>query len=497
MTTTESSSSIIENEDLAKAIGKSRGTLVDFRHILLTNSPDEVNPAFFHYDWSHELLYGTDNVAIQAYRESGKGQIALRSFPLYALMFPSLANDYIVLIKATTDQAEAKLLEIENEYLSNPILCARMVNIVKKTGRVFEVVIEDDFGEHINVRIEAYGKGASIRGLSNVDRRPKIIIGDDIQDTADSNSDTIMERDWTWFLSDIKFLGQKCRIFLIGNNLGDKCIIERVHNNSETLGYKCHKIPEIIKGEAAWKEKRGIDEILEEKKAYRDLGKLDIWLREKMCQSSSEETRLVVEDDYNWYSPGMAETIAANAESVDATLDPASSKEKKACYRAIVVKAKMKDGHWYILEVLYGRWDSLELIEKIFFCVQRWGVRRFGIEKGQLQQTYEPILYREMSLRNIRFTLEGLEHGKIGNKLERIRNLQPRFKSGSVWLPDYATWLEEFKAEMAGVTNYEIKSEFIDIIDALAMHDQWQDSPYVANLANQKKDSELPRRALT
>lgn len=47
--------------------------------------------------------------------------------------------------------------------------------------------------------------------------------------------------------------------------------------------------------------------------------------------------------------------------------------------------------------------------------------------------------------------------------------LQPYFKSGSLWFPDNDYWLTEMKNELAGVTRDEIKSEFIDCVDSLAM----------------------------
>jgi hypothetical protein len=50
-------------------------------------------------------------------------------------------------------------------------------------------------------------------------------------------SETVLEKDYNWFLSDIAFLGKKCRIFMIGNNLGEACLIERVINNKEYLGF--------------------------------------------------------------------------------------------------------------------------------------------------------------------------------------------------------------------------------------------------------------------
>jgi crotonobetainyl-CoA:carnitine CoA-transferase CaiB-like acyl-CoA transferase len=65
-----------------------------------------------------------------------------------------------------------------------------------------------------------------------------------------------------------------------------------------------------------------------------------------------------------------------------------------------------------------------------------------------------------MTLRKCRFNVTPLEHGKIGGKLDRIKMMQPYFKSGSVWFPDNAEWLTEMKNELAGVTRDELKSEY-------------------------------------
>lgn len=486
-------------EKLERIIELSRHDLVNFRHLLLVNSDTEVEPADFQRTWSDILLNGEENYAVQGYRESGKGQIVLRSFPLHCITFPNPARDYIVIIKNNDSLATAKLDEIETECLSNPTISSRIVKVQKNSANVLSLDLSYDGDKVMNLRIEAYGKGASIRGLSNLDRRPKVIIIDDPQDIEDSRSDTILERDWEWFLSDVYFLGQTCRTFLIGNNLGDKCIIERVFKNAEGLKYKTMRVPEVKPdGTAAWPAKRDINAIMTEKESYARMGKLDIWLREKMCLSTSQETRVFHDEDYGYYSPGLCDTIASNQGNlIEATLDPASSKSIESCFRAIVVNAVTRDNHWYILECLYGRWDSIGLIDQIFYAVKRWGIRRFGIEKGQLQQFLEPILYREMTLRNIRFTIIPLEHGKEGSKLERIKMLQPRFKSHSVWFPDQAPWLTEMKSELAGVTNYEIKSEFIDCVDALAMHEQMNRNPKVVVVsdANKVADS-MPRKAI-
>lgn len=448
-----------------------RKGLVEYRQIFLPTAND-VKPADFHYEWSNELLECGGHAAFEGFRESGKGSIILRAFPLYAMTFPDERWRYVVLIKANQAQARKALRGIVTEFLNNPFINARKVKVLKNTADVFEVVLES-FGVQYVVLIEAYGKGASIRGLNNKDVRPTIILLDDPQDSSDMNSEVTPDNDWEWFLGDVMFLGQNSRVFLIGNNLGEKCIIERVGKNADALGFKFRRIPcaDDALTVSRWPQKQSIEEIKKEREDYVQIGQLDVWLREKMCCSVNEETKLFNESDYTYYSSSLIEKMAGIG-TVVATLDPASSMEKTACFRAISVVSVMPDGHWYVLDMPYGRWDSIELIDQMFNVVVKWGVRRFGVEKGMLQQFLQPILLREMSSRNIRFILEGLEHGKRGSKLERISMLQPMFKSRSIWFPDRATWLTELKAELAGVTRTEIKSEFVDLCDSLAMVQQ-------------------------
>ena len=482
---------------LKDIIERAKKNLVNFRYYLLTNGKDEVAPAKYHYTWSDMLLHGEDNFAVEGFREAAKGQIVLRAFPLYCLMFPSEERDYIVLIKQNKDLAIKKLLEIEEEYLTNPVLSANLVNIKQKSASIFSVDVKDAEGKVINIRIEAYGKGSSIRGLANKDRRPRIVVLDDPQDTDDARSDMILDDDWDWFLSDIKFLGQVTRIFLISNNLGDRCISERVFGSSEELGFKTMRTSILDEEDnPTWPEKFPKEEIDKEKESYRRLGKIDIWMRERMCISASEESRIFHKDDFIRYSPLYIKQILQGC-NLYVTVDPASSKNPGACYRAIVVNAVTEDNRWIVADISYGRWASDEFIEKLFDVVIKWTpflgkVRRLpvGIEKGHYKQVIEPFIYREMQRRNVFFDILPIEHAKVGSKLERVKMLSPRFKARTIMLPECASWLAEFEAELMGVTKDGFKSLFNDLIDAFSMQTQIAKPPMRSNMRRQE-----PQRA--
>jgi predicted phage terminase large subunit-like protein len=451
----------ISPQDLIAVKQKAMMNLVAFRYLLLSTDEYEVLPPEYHYEWSNGLLDGRGNQATEGFRESGKTQIDLRAFLLYCLTFPCKERDYIVLIKNNATLAGSKLKEIEREYKENPILSANKVKIHEESGDVFCVDVRDVFGETHNVRIEAYGKGASIRGLANKDRRPRIVIIDDPQDTEDAQSDTVTDSDWNWFLSDVMFLGQNTRIFLIGNNLGEKCIIERVFANAKELNFTISKVPAIIDGQSAWPSKYTIEAIEKSKEDYRKLGKLDIWFREKMCEAISDETRTFLREDFRYYSPTLINDIASKC-AIFIAVDLAISEKRAADYTAIPVVGVNPEGHWFIFDCVYGRFDPSQTIDHLFSLVKRWRPSMVGIEKVAYQRALVHFVMKEMPLRNQFFPVFELVAEK--QKELRIKALQPRFKAHTVWLPEHAPWLTEMESELLMFP----KGLHDDLIDAMA-----------------------------
>ena len=478
-----------EQERIQSLYHQAEETLVDYRYLLLESDPiHEVAAADYHYKWSKDLLDGDGNEAKEGFRESAKSQYVLRAFPQYCLTYPSKKRDYIVIIKNNATLAQNKLKEIETEYTMNGLVSANMQEIKEQSSRVFSVDVKAKNGEIINVRIEAYGKGSSIRGLSNKERRPKIIICDDLQDRDEMKGEMVPENDWKWFMSDIFFLGKKSRIFLIGNNLGEKCIIERIFKAEEDakkkgepgLGFKCERTSAVRvvdgKEESTWASMYTLDEIYRQRETFRKAGILGIWLEEKMCLATSEETKTFKKADRRYYVPALANQIRS-ACNVDATLDPAYSKDPSACLRAIVVKGIDKNNHWFILDIRYGRWDSVETINQMFDVMSLWRPSEFGIEKGEYKEVIEPFIFKEMSKRNQFFAIKEIEHAKQGSKLERVKMLGPRYAARTIWHPEWAPWLAELESELDGVTKDGFKSLFVDVIDALAMQEQIGEAP--------------------
>lgn len=453
-------------KDLSRILELGKADLVSFRSLFLPcDEATEKEPAPFHYQFSEILLAGEDNFAIEAYRESGKTEYVIRSFCLYCLRYPSAARDFIVLIKATATLAGAKLKEIETEYLTNPLLNSNLVKVQEQSTQVFSVDVRDDNDQIINVRFEAFGKGASFRGLSNMARRPKIAIIDDPQDTEDSRSEVVQEADFRWFLSDVTFLGEACRLFLIGNNLGARCIIERIiaeAPNLEKIKFTTMRIPILDKdGNPTWPDGQTKDKIEKEREDFRKLGQIEIWYREKMCLSVNEETQQFRRQDFQYYAPNTAQKIAASC-NVFIRTDLAISEKKSADYSVIAVGGINEDNYLFMFDVIYGRFDPSTFMDLLFQSVTRYKPMNVGLEKIAYQAALQHFLQKEMSRRNIWFNI--VEQKADTQKEIRIATLQPRFRAHTIFFPEEASWLAEAESQFLMFP----KAAHDDIPDAMA-----------------------------
>lgn len=431
-------------ELMADAYRLSRDDLIVFKRLFMpVEDEEEKPPAWFHYEWCDILLNGKKHYAVEGFRESGKSSYVLRAFPIHCLVFPSKQRQYIVVIMSNQRRASRKLKEIANEYLTNDLFNLNLVKVNEQSEKAFEVVVSDN-GQEITLRIEAYGKGGSVRGLNWNDHRPNIVLIDDPQDISDAQSDTIQDTDYEWFLSDVIFLSKKSRIFFIGNNLGEKCLIERVISNKELLDFETARIPIMNEeGQSNWEERYPVEDIIDEKEKWRRLGELEIWEREKMCIAISPDRQMFKKEYFKYYAPNELKLEGC---SVYIAVDLAISEKETADYTSICAVAVNGENQWFVLDIDYGRYDPSQTIDAIFKMVTKYRPIYVGVEKVAYQASVKHYLEKEMPKRNIWFTVKDLE--AQGKKELRISVLQPRFKTGNIWFPMGANFLTELESEL-------------------------------------------------
>ena len=457
----------MDNQELIMLINKEEralNSLVAFREEFIP-AKEDVEPAAFHEEWSEILLRGKGNFAIEAFRESAKTQIVIRANLLHALTFPQDNRSYLVIICATQTTASKKLQEVSREFLASENMRGLVSEIRDNSGLALEV----HYHTGTKVRIEAYGKGAAVRGLSWGAKRPDLVIIDDPQDEEDARSETVTVNDWDWFLSDVYFLGQSTRIFMIGNNLGERCIIEQVFNFSKQLNFTTRRIPILDEnGNSAWPSKWPLCDIEKDREEWEAVGKTDIWYRNKMCQCISPDSQKFKREYFKYYDV-MPDLSTLN---IYTTVDLAISQKVNADYSAIVTVGVNSAGHWFVLDVEYGRYDPTTTIDAIFSAVEKWRPLCVGVEVVAYQAALQHFLEKEMPRRGIFFRITPLKAEK--KKEIRIDNIQPRFAVGTVWFKKSALWLEKIEGELLAYPH----GAHDDVIDALAYMEQVAVAPY-------------------
>lgn len=460
---------------------RAMNSLLAFRKKFIP-SKDDVPPAPFHEEWSDILLNGTGHFAVEAFRESAKTQIVIRANLLHALTYPRASRSYLVVICATQRTASKKLTEVSREFLTSDDMCKLVANVRENSGLALEV----EYHGLPTVRIEAYGKGAAVRGLSWGAKRPDLVIIDDPQDQEDARSETVTEADWDWFLSDVYFLGQSTRIFLIGNNLGERCIIEGVMRGAQRLKFTAKRIPILTQdGKSSWPDKWPLYEIDRDRTTYSLEGKIDIWYREKMCQAISPDSQKFKKSYFRYYEipPKLSEM------NIYTAVDLAISEKPNADYSAIVTVGVNSAGHWFVLDVEYGRYDPTTTMDAIFSAVQKWRPLAVGIEGVSYQRALQHFLEKEMPQRGIFFRITPLKAGTQKDaKYLRIDTLQPRFAVGTVWFKERAVWLPEMESELLAYP-HGLRD---DVIDAFAYIEQMASTPFMTNTGEGVSDDWNP-----
>ncbi len=184
-------------------------------------------------EWSAPSSAGTGTVS-RRLRESAKTQIVIRAVLLHALAYPQPHRSYSWSSSARRSERRRRSSRSAAGGVVDAIraLVEKVGGFRLAPGAVLLRAARKN---------EAYGKGAAVRGPSwgRGARTPSLST---TRRTRRMRGRTVTEADWDWFLSDVYFLGQSSRIFLIGNNPGER-IVECLPGRSKGSG-RCDPHPD-------------------------------------------------------------------------------------------------------------------------------------------------------------------------------------------------------------------------------------------------------------
>lgn len=141
---------------------------------------------------------------------------------------------------------------------------------------------------------------------------------------------------------------------------------------------------------------------------------------------------------------------------------------------AIAIVKVQENGHWWVKEIQYGKWDVRETALRIVKAAHDHQCPRVGIEKGALANAVAPYITDYMRQFNRYIEIVPLTHGNQ-RKWDRIQwALQGRAQKGQITLNE-GSWNEEFFEQ---IVEFPSRLTHDDLIDALAYIDQLAEPIY-------------------
>ncbi len=276
---------------------------------------------------------------------------------------------FILIICATDPLAEAFLLDLHN-ILQSPNIEA----VFGKWEPAKDAADTKRGSYHRNILIiKARGAGTSVRGINEDNKRPDLILCDDMQTKDNDESETDRIRLFNWFVGTLlKVVTQKQSIvFYIGNMYSDHCILYQLKVNPFWTSLITGCI--LADGTSLWPELYSIEDLYESFLHDESLGSADIWFAE-MMNDPVESLNGLIHGPF----PERSLTVIPYPDASFLTVDPAGF--RKHSDENVISAHYIIDTKGYIAEMQGGIWNPKETVENTIAMALRHNASLIAVE---------------------------------------------------------------------------------------------------------------------
>lgn len=455
-----------------------------------------------HYEWWELCTSNSKYVAIAAPRGFAKSTAITFSLGLASILFRE--SKFILLVSDTEAQAVGFLQLIKQELAENQDI-QRLFNLkLNDKGQVdfdkeSEATLSGSFTDGARFRIVAKGSEQKLRGLLWDNRRPDLILCDDME-----NDEIVMNKDRRekfkrWFYGALlPAMSQHGIIRYVGTILHMDSMLEnlmpvesdkltehtelKLWSTKRTLWksvkYRAHSDDfEYL----LWPEKHSEEELKAKLKEYTERGIRDAYSQEYLNIPLDETNAYFKKRDFK----PMLEKDYSLLMNNYITVDLAISQKQKADYSVFLVAGVDQDKRLYIKNVIRERLDGREICDTLIALQRTHNPEAIGIEESQISKSLGPFLNEAMMASNTYMSLIPLKH-MSQDKLTRTRSIQARLRAGGVRFDKNGEWYQTLEDECVRFP----RDKHDDQVDAFAYMGLMLDKLIEAPTAQEAKDQE-------
>ena len=426
--------------------------------LLMRNFDNPVETPQFHKELWDLCCLDHPKVAIAAPRSHAKSTTITHTYALANILFRE--KDHLLIISDTEGQASAFLGDLKRELLENEEL--RNIFHFQKLVKDRETEFVGKFEDGTLFRVIAKGSEQKLRGLKWRNKRPNLIICDDLENDEIVLNDERRDKFRRWFYNALLPAGSRdCHIRVVGTILHMDALLERlmpkpndkytVHEPLKDYSVNENKIWKSVRYRAhdrtfeniLWEEHMGKNKLIEIRQDYIEQGFPEGYSQEYLNFPIDEDNAFFRREDFREVEEdGVPEEFYIAA-------DFAISERKQSAFTVFVVVGVTANHTIRVRDVVRFRGDAYDIIDTMFELDEYYNPECFFVEQENIARTLGPVINREMEERNQFLSIEKMLP-QI-DKIRRARGIQARMRAGAVefdkntdWYPDFQTELLQF-----------------------------------------------------
>jgi len=432
--------------------------ILGFSQTLLQARYDEPKPTpAFHLELWRYCCDDAAQVAIAAPRGHAKSTAITLAYALAAALFRE--HSHILVLSANEELASAFLTEIKGELRDNELIHSAFGEPHFTTDKETECVVK--MGDGHKFRFIAKGAGQRMRGLKWNQRRPDLVLCDDLEDDQVVVTQESREKFRRWFYGAVRPIvrnGGKIRLYgtvihmdsLLERTMPDPANPLTATEGLKTVSKNAKKGWKAVKFKAhnedftriLWPSQFPVEKLKAIRHEYAEMGLLDVYGQEYLNDPIDESTAFFQKRDLL----PMSESDKDRKKRFYVGCDLAISEKKKSAYTCFVIGGVDPDKTLHVVDVRRGHWDSVAIVQEMWAINERYGQPLFRFEEENIARTLLPVIEHENMVRAKPILFDSKTPSK--DKVARARAFQYRTRAGNVRFDKSADWYADYEQEL-------------------------------------------------